>query len=114
MVKNFRGRAASTARGQSVFGGIVTRECREPTLKRFKPPLGSRITGVARLNETIPGRFCENRQAAVATGGLSILAKATWDRLVRSGNPCETAAQQGREALQGRFAAFPDDDFSED
>jgi hypothetical protein len=52
--------------------------------------------------------------AAVATGGLSILARATWDRLVRSGDPCETAAQQGREALQGRFAAFPDDDFSED
>jgi hypothetical protein len=45
--------------------------------------------------------------AAVATGGLSILARATWNRLVRSKEPCETAAEQGLEALQGRFAAFP-------
>jgi len=52
--------------------------------------------------------------AAVATGGLSILAKATWNRLARSGNPCEAAVQQGREALQGRFAVFPDDDSSQD
>lgn len=52
--------------------------------------------------------------AAVATGGLSILARATWDRLVRSRNPCEAAARQGLESLQGRFAAFPDDDSSED
>jgi hypothetical protein len=52
--------------------------------------------------------------AAVATGGLSILAKATWDRLVQSGNPCDTAAKRGLEALQGRFAAFPGDDSSED
>jgi hypothetical protein len=46
--------------------------------------------------------------AAVATGGLSILARATWDRLVRSSNPCETAAEQGLQVLQDRFAEFPD------
>ena len=45
--------------------------------------------------------------AAVATGGLSILARATWDRLVRSRTPCETAAEQGLNALQDRFAEFP-------
>jgi uncharacterized protein involved in outer membrane biogenesis len=45
--------------------------------------------------------------AAVATGGLSILARATWDRLVRSKNPCETAAEEGRQALQDRFADLP-------
>ena len=45
--------------------------------------------------------------AAVATGGLSLLARATWDRLVRSRTPCETAAKQGMEALQDRFAEFP-------
>lgn len=42
--------------------------------------------------------------AAVATGGLSILARATWERLVRSRNPCDTASKQGRETLQDRFA----------
>jgi hypothetical protein len=45
--------------------------------------------------------------AAVATGGLSILARATWDRLVRSRTPCETAAEQGIKVLQDRFAEFP-------
>ena len=45
--------------------------------------------------------------AAVATGGLSILARATWDRLVRSKNPCETAAEQALEVLQVRFADLP-------
>ena len=45
--------------------------------------------------------------AAVATGGLSILARATWNRLVRSKNPCETAAEQGLKVLQDRFAELP-------
>ena len=44
--------------------------------------------------------------AAVATGGLSILARATWERLVRSKNPCDTASAQGKEKLQDRFADF--------
>jgi hypothetical protein len=47
--------------------------------------------------------------AAVATGGLSILARATWERLARSKNPCETATKQGLKILQDRFADFPDD-----
>jgi hypothetical protein len=44
--------------------------------------------------------------AAFATGGLSILARATWNRLARSATPCETAADDGRELLQDRFADF--------
>ena len=47
--------------------------------------------------------------AAVATGGLSILARATWERLVRSKDPCQTAAEQGLEVLRDRFAEFPDE-----
>ena len=47
--------------------------------------------------------------AAVATGGLSILARATWERLVRSKNPCETAAENGLAVLEDRFADFPDE-----
>lgn len=50
--------------------------------------------------------------AAVATGGLSILAKATWERLARSKNPCQTAAGQGLENLQDRFAEFPEEEAS--
>lgn len=38
---------ASGAPGKSVFRRIIIRECREPTLKRFKPLPGSRLTGVA-------------------------------------------------------------------
>jgi hypothetical protein len=45
--------------------------------------------------------------AAVATGGLSILARATWERLTRSKDPCGTASKQGIEILKGRFAEFP-------
>jgi hypothetical protein len=45
--------------------------------------------------------------AAVATGGLSILARATWNRLVRSKDPCETASAQGIATLKDRFAEFP-------
>jgi hypothetical protein len=45
--------------------------------------------------------------AAVVTGGLSILARATWDRLVRSKDPCQTAAEQGLEVVRDRFAEFP-------
>jgi hypothetical protein len=45
--------------------------------------------------------------AAVATGGLSILARAAWDRLNRSSDPCGDVATQALEALSGRFAGFP-------
>jgi len=41
--------------------------------------------------------------AAVATGGLSVLAKATWDRLSRSRKPCNDTAEKGRQALGDRF-----------
>jgi hypothetical protein len=44
---------------------------------------------------------------AVATGGLSILAKAAWGRLSRSKDPCETASQAGTSSLQDRFADLP-------
>jgi uncharacterized protein involved in outer membrane biogenesis len=45
--------------------------------------------------------------AAVATGGLSILARAAWDRLNRSSDPCGDVATEALEALGGRFATFP-------
>lgn len=41
--------------------------------------------------------------AAVATGGLSILARATWDRLSRSKDPCAQATAAGTEALRERL-----------
>jgi len=45
--------------------------------------------------------------AAVATGGLSILAKAAWGRLARSKAPCETAVKEGIAVLQDRFSDLP-------
>ncbi len=45
--------------------------------------------------------------AAFATGGLSILAKAAWSRLAKSDTPCETAVEDGRKLLQGKFAELP-------
>lgn len=45
--------------------------------------------------------------AAVATGGLSVLAKATWDRLSRSREPCVDTAEKGRKALGDRFPDIP-------
>jgi uncharacterized protein involved in outer membrane biogenesis len=41
--------------------------------------------------------------AAVATMGLSFLAKAAWDRLSRSPNPCKSARQDASKALADRF-----------
>jgi hypothetical protein len=40
---------------------------------------------------------------AVATGGLSILLRATWDRVSRSKDPCQTSADEGKKALGDRF-----------
>jgi len=40
---------------------------------------------------------------AVATGGLSVLARATWDRLSRAKDPCADVAQEGIKALGDRF-----------
>ena len=47
--------------------------------------------------------------AAVATGGLSILARAAWDRLIRSGKPCDTIARRAVNALGDRFPAWADE-----
>jgi uncharacterized protein involved in outer membrane biogenesis len=41
--------------------------------------------------------------AAVATGGLSILARGVWDRLSRSGNACGQASSRAIDELGERF-----------
>jgi hypothetical protein len=46
--------------------------------------------------------------AAVATGGLSILAKMAWDRLSRSPDPCVATAEQGKKLLADRFPDLGD------
>lgn len=45
--------------------------------------------------------------AAAATGGLSILAKAAWDRLSGPKNPCQSIAAQARELID-RYAEESD------
>jgi hypothetical protein len=44
---------------------------------------------------------------AVATGGVSILARAAWDRVKGSGDPCAVVAKDGREALVDLFPDLP-------
>ena len=47
--------------------------------------------------------------AAVATGGLSVLAQAAWRRISRDGNPCESLQKAGLEALGAdAFVEFPE------
>ena len=41
--------------------------------------------------------------AAVATGGLTILARGIWDRLARSRKPCVDTSARAREELADRF-----------
>jgi hypothetical protein len=41
--------------------------------------------------------------AAVATGGLTLLARGIWDRLTRSGDPCKQVTDRATEQLAGRF-----------
>ena len=41
--------------------------------------------------------------AAVATGGLSLLARGLWDRLSRSGDACKQMSKQALETLEGRL-----------
>ena len=43
---------------------------------------------------------------AVATGGLSILAKAAWDRLSRSADPCDDVRQEAAKVFSGRLPEF--------
>jgi hypothetical protein len=39
---------------------------------------------------------------AVATGGLSLLARGIWDRLSKSGDACKQVSKQALKALEGR------------
>ncbi len=41
--------------------------------------------------------------AAVATGGLSLLARGLWDRLSKSGDPCKQMSEQALKELEGRL-----------
>ena len=41
--------------------------------------------------------------AAFATGGLSILAKAAWDRLSRSAEPCDEVRKEAQKAFADRM-----------
>ena len=49
--------------------------------------------------------------AAVATGGLSILAKGLWDRLSREAEPCKQVSGQAIQALGDRFPDLVIDGF---
>ena len=40
--------------------------------------------------------------AAVATGGLSLLARGLWDRLSKAGDACTQVSKQALKELQGR------------
>ena len=40
--------------------------------------------------------------AAVATGGLSLLARGLWDRLSKSGDACKQVSKQALKELEGR------------
>ncbi len=44
--------------------------------------------------------------AAVATGGLSILARGVWDRLNQSGDACALTGEEGRKLLGDQFPEF--------
>ncbi len=48
--------------------------------------------------------------AAVVTGGLSILARAAWDRLSRAQDPCAETTAQAIEALGDRFPVWGADE----
>ena len=41
--------------------------------------------------------------AAVATAGLSLLAKGLWDRLSKSGDACKQMSEQALKELEGRL-----------
>ncbi|MDH4107390.1 MAG: AsmA family protein [Gammaproteobacteria bacterium] len=44
--------------------------------------------------------------AAVATGGISILAKAVWDRISRAPDPCADTSGRAREQLAARWPSL--------
>lgn len=88
----------------------------ETTIK-MRPQQGLKISTGEILNSfvRVTGTLAEPRLAvdeagvlvsggaAVATGGLSILAGMAWDRLSRSKDPCTDAADQSKEELADRF-----------
>jgi hypothetical protein len=41
--------------------------------------------------------------AAIATGGLTVLARGIWDRIKGSGDPCKQSTERAIEQLEGRF-----------
>ena len=43
---------------------------------------------------------------AVATGGLSLLAKAAWDRVSRSADPCNDVREEAAETFSGRLSSL--------
>ena len=59
--------------------------------------LASPRMGVDETNVLVTGG------AAVATGGLSLLAKGLWDRVSRSKDPCKQVSEQAIEELGSRF-----------
>jgi AsmA family protein len=42
--------------------------------------------------------------AAVATAGLSLLARGLYDRLSKSGDPCKQMSEQAMKELEGRLS----------
>jgi len=48
--------------------------------------------------------------AAVATGGLSLLAKGLWDRLSKSGDACKQMSEQALKELEGQLPTLVIDD----
>jgi uncharacterized protein involved in outer membrane biogenesis len=48
--------------------------------------------------------------AAVATGGLTLIARGLWDRLTRSGDPCGQLTDQALKQLEGRFPGLTIED----
>lgn len=49
--------------------------------------------------------------AAIATGGLTLLARGIWDRLSRSGDPCGQSADKAIEQLGDRFPELSVEEF---
>ena len=49
--------------------------------------------------------------AAIATGGLTLLARGLWDRLSTSGDPCNQSTERAIEQLGDRFPELSVDEF---
>ena len=44
--------------------------------------------------------------AAIATGGLTVLARGVWDRIRGSGDPCKQTTDRATEQLLDRFPSL--------